>query len=128
MGTSTCRFRARGRSTSGEHRRVSLLPRAPHPQGTEERLQRRGVVGEDGLTILVAGWSMPGGWGGQGQTQQGQPQQQPQQPYQPHQAQHPAAPGSFPSAGGFRLGGDEESGEADNAPPPTGRGGYQTIN
>jgi hypothetical protein len=41
----------------------------------------------------------------------------------------PAAqpPVSFPTSGGFRLGGEDDSPSSGGAPPHTGRGGYQTI-
>ncbi|WVR06501.1 hypothetical protein IAU60_003532 [Kwoniella sp. DSM 27419] len=56
---------------------------------------------------------MPGGFGGQPQTTGG--------------SAPSAAPGTFPSSGGFRLGGDEEEGQGHPTPPAPGRGGYQTI-
>jgi len=41
------------------------------------------------------------------------------------------APAQFPSSGGFRLGGEDDSpqpgGGGGGGPPQTGRGGYQTI-
>lgn len=54
-------------------------------------------------------WSMPGGLGGG--------------------ASVPAAtaPAQFPSSGGFRLGGEDDSPQPGGGQPQTGRGGYQTI-
>jgi hypothetical protein len=61
-------------------------------------------------------WNMPGGFGaGNGPASAAQP------------------PAQFPSSGGFRLGGEDDSPATGSgvggggAPPQTGRGGYQTI-
>ncbi|OCF37177.1 hypothetical protein I317_00099 [Kwoniella heveanensis CBS 569] len=69
----------------------------------------------------VSNWNMPmpGGFGGHTSA--------PSQTAQP--SQQGAAPGTFPSSGGFRLGGDDDDqGQGHPTPPPApGRGGYQTI-
>ncbi|WWD18628.1 hypothetical protein CI109_103081 [Kwoniella shandongensis] len=82
--------------------------------------------GEGGFTFPgngnAADWNlpMPGGFGGGGAGQttgHGQPP-----------SSNVAQTASFPSSGGFRLGGDEDEGEGNPTPlPPPGRGGYQTI-
>ncbi|WVF68982.1 hypothetical protein IAT40_003756 [Kwoniella sp. CBS 6097] len=63
---------------------------------------------------------MPGGFGGPAPSQNPQPSQG---------SNNNAAPGTFPSSGGFRLGGDDdEEGQGHPTPSPApGRGGYQTI-
>ncbi|ORY25943.1 hypothetical protein BCR39DRAFT_542675 [Naematelia encephala] len=78
----------------------------------------QGGFGFQGLGGTAAGgasnWNMPmpGGFGGQ-----------PQQP-----SAQAAQPGTFPSSGGFRLGGEDDPASPPPPPPPqTGRGGYQTI-
>ncbi|WVQ96497.1 hypothetical protein IAU59_003602 [Kwoniella sp. CBS 9459] len=70
----------------------------------------------------ASNWNMPmpGGFGGPSPSQTSQAANQ--------GSANSAAPGTFPSSGGFRLGGDEDEGQGHPTPPPApGRGGYQTI-
>ncbi|WWC62785.1 uncharacterized protein I303_105382 [Kwoniella dejecticola CBS 10117] len=91
---------------------------------------------ERGSDLSFGGWNIPGNvnlpGGGNwnvpsmpGGFSSAQSQSQPQPQGQGNQQQ----PGSFPSSGGFRLGGDDDDDAQGNQPPvpPPGRNGYSTI-